>query len=274
MEKKAYNPNIISITDITGWLYCPRKLYIQKVKNIRQPLTREMQAGKMRHNILEFFSKREKELVTGIDKDLDKIDLVFLYENFIKEIANNVFIENTKAVEGFRIDKEEFMKKLMKNFLEDIKLRVTSIKEKLKEGLFKENLWNSLDTVYISELSLESENLGLRGRVDRVEIQKKENKIIPYELKTRDEKIYPSDEIQLTAYAMLLEDYYKIKIPRGIVESGSLKKEIPITEENKSQVFKIADEIRNLNKALVPPMLSNFNKCKSCMFNEFCAGIS
>lgn len=264
---------IISITDITAWLYCPRKLYITKVKGIKQPLTKEMLIGKMKHQTLEIFSKREREIILNMNQDYEKLDIVLMYEEFLKSIAEQILDENLRIVESFRINREEVIKKILKDFMEDIRIRVINIKSKLKLGLFREELWKNLDLVYLSELSLESENLGLRGRVDRIEISRVNNEIIPYELKTREEKIFPSDEIQLTAYAMLLEDHYKTKIKKGIVESGSLKKEIPITEENKNIVLKIADEIRNLKENIIPMMQSNFNKCKSCSFNEICQDI-
>jgi CRISPR/Cas system-associated exonuclease Cas4 (RecB family) len=39
-------------------------------------------------------------------------------------------------------------------------------------------------------------------------ISKKENTINPVELKSRESQIYQSDELQLTAYAMILEERY------------------------------------------------------------------
>jgi CRISPR-associated protein Cas4 len=232
-----------------------------------------MFVGRLKHNIFEIFSKREKELVLKIDRDYEKIDLVMIYETFLSQLTDRIFLENAKAVEGFRIAKEDFFKELKKNFIEDIKLRVNSISEKTRLGFFRETLWNSLDKIYVSELNLKSENLGLKGRVDRIEISRQDKKITPYELKTRGERFFLSDEIQLTAYAMLLEDYYKTKIDKGILEASGIKKEIPITDENKTQVMRIAEQIRNLNGSSAPQMLSNFNKCKSCIFNEFCADI-
>ena len=59
------------------------------------------------------------------------------------------------------------------------------------------------------------------------------------------------------------------KIEKGIVEVSSIKKELPISEENKSEVLQIAEEIRNLDKA-VPPILSNFAKCQHCDLKEYC----
>jgi CRISPR-associated protein Cas4 len=158
----------------------------------------------------------------------------------------------------------------MSSFLEDIKIRVKNIKEKLTLGFFKENLWNNLDSIFLSEISLESPHYGLRGRVDRIEISKLNNSIIPYELKSRDQKIFPSDAIQLTAYAMLLEDHYKTNIPLGIIDAGGLKREVAITQKSKNDVLELAEKIRKMSEGIAPPMQNNFNKCKSCSLNQIC----
>lgn len=266
MNKKE----LISVTDIVSWLYCPRKLYLTRVMKLREPLNSKMLIGKLKHNIIENFSKKEEQLIKRIDKKYDKVELSIIYSEFIKEIAELVFSINKQSIDAFNLSREEVLKKTIKDFSYDLKIRIENIEKKLSEGFLGEELWKNLDSLYVSELKLESENLGLKGRVDRVEIIKKENIIIPYELKTREDKIFHSDEIQLTAYAMLLEDLYKTKIEKGFVESGENKKEIEIKEENKDKVLKIADEIRNLKLNLPPLMQSNFNKCKSCSLNEDC----
>jgi CRISPR-associated protein Cas4 len=267
---KQSKPKLISISDIVSYLYCPRKLYLTKIKRIQQPPTREMLIGRLKHQILENFSNKEKELVITIDQDYDKLDLVLMYEQFLSSIAEPILKENKLSLEGFKVSTEEVMKKVYSSFTEDIKLRITALKEKLKQGFFNENLWNNLDSIFISEISLESEHYGLKGRVDRIELSKKTNLIIPYELKSRDQKIFPSDEIQLTAYAMLLEDNYKTTINKGIIAVGGLKQELAITQELKNKVLSLAEEIRNLSENQAPCMQSNFNKCKSCSLNEIC----
>ena len=64
---------------------------------------------------------------------------------------------------------------------------------------------------------------------------------MPFELKSREERIFPSDEMQLTAYAMLLEHMYHQKIPIGIVEVGNKRQEIEISEDKRQ-----AEEDKNI----------------------------
>jgi CRISPR/Cas system-associated exonuclease Cas4 (RecB family) len=181
------NKRMISVSDINSWLYCPRKLYLQRICGLSTMPNRNLIAGKLKHNILENFSKNEEKFISKIDKDYERIDLAFMYEDFLKGIANAVFIENNALIDKFMIDKEDMMKKVARDFSEDIKIRIKSIKEKTAEGIFGSELQRNLDSVYISELKVESQELGLRGRVDRVLISRTTGEIIPFELKSREE---------------------------------------------------------------------------------------
>ena len=269
MEKKI-NKKIISVSDINGWLYCPRKIYLNKVCNLPVIQNRAMVIGKLKHNIIEIFSKQEESFISKIDKDYDKIDLAFMFEDFLNQIANNIFIANHASIEKFMIDPADILKKVHRDFSEDIRLRIQHIKEKTAQSIFGNDIWKSLETIYISEMKVESDIIGLRGRIDRVLFSRKDNSVIPFELKSREDNIFHSDEIQLTAYAMLLEEKYLQKISRGIIEVGNNKKEISISEENKKEVLQIADLIRNIETNPIPPILSNFNKCRYCDFQEEC----
>ncbi|MDP1729419.1 MAG: CRISPR-associated protein Cas4, partial [archaeon] len=212
---------IISVSDLNSWLYCSRKLYLTRISKLQVSPNRNMMIGKIKHSILENFSKREETFISSFEKDYDKLDLAFMYEDFLKGISNLVFIENKPIIDKFLIDKEDIFKKVMRDFSEDIKLRIQSIKEVTSKGIFRENICKHLDSVYLSEVRLESPQRGLRGRVDRIMISKNTGEIIPFELKSREERIFHSDEIQLAAYAILLEDYYKVKIEKGFVEVGN-----------------------------------------------------
>lgn len=270
-ENNDKKKKLISVSEINSWLYCPRKLFITKVLKIFQPPNRAMTIGKIKHNILENFSKKEQELISKLDSNVDALDLAFIYEDFLKNISKNIFEENQQAIDKFLIDKEDMLKKVLRDFSEDIRLRIDSIKKAMNNGFYKDEIWKNMDTVYLSEVPLESEAIGLKGRVDRIRISKKDNIITPFELKSREEKIFPSDEIQLTAYAMLLEPFYNTQVKKGIVEVGNNKKEIDITRERKEEVLKIAEQIRNIENNSPPPILSNFNKCRYCDFQEECA---
>ncbi len=257
---------LLNVTDLSAYLFCPRKYYLEKVKGMRQPPNRRMIEGKLRHDILEIFSKNERELVIKLDeKELKELTQEYL--RFFNNLVNHHLEKNKVLVYSFKIVLSEFKDKLIQGMQSDIKLRVETIKKAMQQGFLKETLWENLQPKYASEMVVVSEELGLKGRIDRVMFD--ENKIIPFELKTREiQKVYPSDEIQLSAYAMLLEEKFKTKIPTGIIEAGNEKYEIEITDDFKNKVLEVIEKINNISQNI--PYPSNFSKCQTCFLKEQC----
>lgn len=255
---------IINVTAISEYLYCPRKLFLKKIGGKREPPNKRMIIGKIRHDILDLFGKNESLLVSEIRERKGKEDIKKMYESLIRDIAGEVFYRNENLIDSFKIDKKELLAFLLKDLQEEIKIRVDSVLATLSLGYLGIDLWKNLKPKYITELSVISDELGLRGRIDRTKIS---DGIVPYEIKTKQE-IYDTDIIQLSAYALLLEERFNVKINRGILQLTTGENVIEITDENKKKVLMLADEIRNLK---TPPQLpSSFKKCENCSFREEC----
>ncbi len=264
---KSNSNKLIPVTYLTSYLYCPRKFYLEKIKRLPQPPTKQMIEGRIHHEIRQAFSNNEKDLILTLTKHAD---IENEFQKLLNELIHLSFAENTKLIRTFSISTSELKSKIIRAMNQDIELRIHAIKQTIQQGFIGPELWFNLKPKYISEHSLSSENLGLKGRVDRVMIEG--DTIIPFELKTRGvTKIFPSDEIQITAYAMLLEEHYKKSIPLGILEAGNKTHEIPITEENKIKVLQLIEEIKNITEN--PPYPSNFAKCQSCPWQIQCESL-
>jgi len=254
---------MINVTDITAYLYCPRKFYLEKIKGLKQPPTKPMIEGKIRHDVLEVFSKNEKDFVINFIQKPKNLEKEF--SKFLNELIHNTFFNNSQIIKSFSISQSELKNKILDSMQNDIKLRAEIIEKSMSQGLLGEELWHGLKPKYISEMPVESLSLRLRGRVDRVMLA---DEIIPFELKTREiKKVYETDEIQITAYAMLLEEKFQKPVHFGILESGNKKHEIIITNENKNKVIELINEIKNLSSPKFP---GNFSKCQSCPWQEQC----
>jgi len=255
---------IINVTDIVTYLYCPRKIYLKLVKKIKEPPNKAMISGFLKHKIFDLFNKNESVIVSEIKTDLSEQEIASLYENYLTSISREIISTYSNMVKSFYINPQELLEDVL-NFLEnEIKLRVKAIKEILPSFKGRE-LWRNLSPKYLTEYEVNSQELGLKGRIDRVKFA---SEIIPYELKTRKE-IYESDKLQLAAYALLLEHEFNKKVEKGVVESKDKQEEILITEEMKNKVLEIAEIIRKM-KEQAPELPSNFNKCKQCKYNENC----
>lgn len=254
---------IVSVSDITAYLYCPRKLWFAKVKGIREPPNRAMILGRIKHRALELFNILEKDFIINISNPLEKEEIESIYKEIMRQAALQAFQENADIAERFSLFVTTFLAEFLPLTENEIKIRIPPLMQAMKFYSGRE-IWENLSPKYKVELALLSEELGIKGRIDRVSFA--EN-ILPFELKTRGkEEVYKGDKIQLAAYALLLEDKYKTPINIGIIEAGNKKQEIQLTEELKKEVLEIAEKVRNLQEEFP----SSFSKCEKCSLREEC----
>lgn len=256
---------IINVTDISSYLYCPRKLWLKLVKGIKEPPNKKMILGFLKHKVFDIFNKNESSLVSSIQENLTKEQIFSLYQRFIEDITKETASTYSNMIKSFYINPDELLEETLKFLENDIGLRVKAIEKILPLYKGKE-LWRNLKPKYLTEFEIISENLGLKGRIDRIKFNEE---ILPYELKTR-ENIYEEDKIQLAAYSLLLEEEFGKKIEKGIVESGKQQEEIEISDNNKAKVLEIAELIRQMKEGKEPQFNNNFSKCKNCIQKEDC----
>ena len=254
---------LINITDITGYLYCPRKIYLKLVKGIREKPNKKMILGMIKHRIFDAFNKSEEAIVSSIKEKIKEKEIIEIYEENLKKIIEETMNSYSALAGKFEIKKEDVEEKVGEKIKKEIILRVNAVKKFIDAGFLGKQLWENLKPKYLTEFEILSDEIGLKGRVDRIQIG---NEIIPYELKSR-ENIYDSDKLQLAAYALLLEKEFGKKIEMGIVEAAKNNEEILISEELKNKVLEIADKIRNMQDAEIT---SNFAKCQNCGLREEC----
>ena len=258
-------PEIINVTDIVEYLYCPRKIFLRKVKKLKFPPNKKMILGFLRHKVFDIFNKNEAALVSSIIENINEEQIKEKYQILLSETIEKILTLHQNLASSFRIDENEFSSSINKTMFPEIRLRVKAVRKALDSGFLGKELWHNLKPKYLTEFQIESPELGLRGRIDRIKF---EQGPVPYEIKTRKD-IFESDKIQLAAYSLLLENEFKSKIEKGIIEFLGREEEIFLTEELKNRVFEIAEKIRNMTQQEAT-MPSNFNKCKKCQYKNQC----
>ncbi len=128
------------------------------------------------------------------------------------------------------------------------------------------------------ELTLEDEDLGLRGRVDA--LRRRDGHLIPYEHKrgrARDEGAakgaWPSDRLQLGAYALLLERATGQIIPEGRVRyhKDNVMVRVPIDDSLRAEVGAAVARARALSHAHTrPPVTADERRCGRCSLAPVC----
>ncbi len=129
------------------------------------------------------------------------------------------------------------------------------------------------------ELFLESEELGLRGRLDA--LRTRDGQTIPYEHKRgrchRDENKQPqaweSDRIQVLAYACLLESALNIPIQEGRIRyhADNVLVHVPLDDEGRASVKAAIEQAREIRQSSCrPPVTDNERLCIRCSLAPVC----
>lgn len=114
-------------------------------------------------------------------------------------------------------------------------------------------------------------NLGLTGKPDY--LIRKKNKIIPVEVKSTwaPTTPYDSHKLQLAAYCLLVQNYYGVRPPYGLLRYRNRTFRINFSTELEYQVLDILDEIR-LQKEQDEVCRSHRqkNRCARCGYRNIC----
>lgn len=120
-------------------------------------------------------------------------------------------------------------------------------------------------------LKICSSLLGITGQTDAVEFYSN-GKIIPVEYKHGEPKENTTDEIQLCAQAICLEEMLKCTIAEGALYYFKIRKRVPIilSEELRNETINLAGKYHDFVKMGITPAAEYTRKCESCSFIDIC----
>jgi len=125
-----------------------------------------------------------------------------------------------------------------------------------------------------TNVDLRSERLGLVGKLDAL-VETVLGELIPCELKhsaLRRGRPLLKDIVQLTAYAMLVEDVYGCVVKRGVLyyaEDGE-KPVINISQSHRLLVKMAVKKIREMTAREEPPSMRSLKECPNCWYRRVC----
>ncbi len=130
-----------------------------------------------------------------------------------------------------------------------------------------------------SSIELNSTLLGLTGKIDV--LRRRNGEFIPYEHKrgrshTLDDgthTAWPSDRLQIVAYAAMLEEAYGQRIAEGRVRyhASNVTVRVPIDEQARSDLAEAIATARRLRESIErPPVAENERLCQHCSLAPVC----
>ena len=124
-----------------------------------------------------------------------------------------------------------------------------------------------------NEINLNSDSLHMHGVCDS--IIKTQNEIFPLEFKMQEHLLqHEGSELQLCAYAMLLEEQFCIDIQYGFILYGSKGKfrQVIFSKDKRDKIKSIISSIfRDCSGGFLPATASTEKQCSQCEFLNFCA---
>lgn len=124
---------------------------------------------------------------------------------------------------------------------------------------------------WLNELYLESKSLGLKGKIDVLDLG--DGQTVPVERKRAGSgEYYWNDEVQIAGYCLLLEEHIGDEVREGAIYLYETDQRIhvPITDAHRDAVYDAVEAMRSMSPDDVPDLTDNPNKCEKCSTQEYC----
>ena len=265
----------ISVSLLSSYLYCSRKLFLEKVLLLEEPPKESLVLGSIRHETYDKINKTEEGIVTSITKLMPLGNIENIYRQKYLQILRKNIADNKKRLEDVSLNMLDAYKKSFPSIAEESMTRASNIFSFIeKNKVFGKELWEKLTPKILSEIRIESEELRLKGIIDQIHVYNDE--YVPFELKTGrtpSDGVWPSHRIQIAAYSLLLQEHFKKPIKEGFVVylDTKQKRHIAINPYMKEEVKQIVDEVIVLLESReLPDFCNNENKCRKCGLKQTC----
>ena len=266
----------LSVTNICTYSYCPRKLFLQLVLGEQEPIKDALVYGSVRHEAYDLINKKDEEIVVGVNKIMTFEELTRLYKEHHLELLKQAVLKNLERIKQLNLNPAEVFRKSWAQIASETTRRAITVHKLMDEDmLFGQELWNKLDPKIQSEISVESDDLQLRGIVDRLEVYS-DGLAIPYELKTGRsprEGVWPSHRLQIGAYCLMLESKLGKRIHKGYIQYLDSEQIRPVVMNPflESEIKEITDNTRAMiEERTLPKICLHRNKCRNCGLQKQC----
>ena len=198
---------MISVSMLSAYVYCKRKLFIEKVLGIKEKDKKSTVKGKIRHRIFELIAEKEQNIIVSITKEHSLADITKKYSSEFGSVLRDVFAEFKYSLKSVGIRPLDLFRQIWPKLLEESKARARELWELIKEHkVYGLELLQKIPEAE-PEYRLVSEKFNLIGVVDRIEFI--DNIPVPIDFKTGkmpSQGVWQGHKIQLAAYSMLIEE--------------------------------------------------------------------
>jgi len=266
---------MISVTSLSSYLYCQRKLFLERVLGLFEIPKAALIKGTVRHETYDLINKSEEAIVKSITKPVIFDELKQKYKREYEKLLRQTVIKNKLKIQEVDILPLDLFEKVLPLIRNEAEIRSEKMYQFIsKYNVFGVELWDKLTPKIISEQRIESLTLSLKGIIDQIEVYGED--YVPIELKTGkcpSEGVWPGHRIQLAAYALLIEDKFKKNVKEGFVNylDSMQRRHILINQFLRLEVVELVEKVKALlNGFEIPKIIKNENKCTVCSLKDKC----
>ena len=117
----------ISVSLLSGYLYCSRKVFLERVLMIQEPPKESLVMGTIRHEAYDKINKNEEIIVTSIIKNMSFDDIQTLYRQQYLKILRKAITNSKKRLDGVNLNMMDAYKKSFPFIMEESVARANNV---------------------------------------------------------------------------------------------------------------------------------------------------
>lgn len=267
---------MINVSWIADYNYCPLKLQLKYVVG-EEGETYFMTIGKMQHEVRRAFEEITKRNMWGLKDDMNIREIRELLFEDVPQLVEDIFLKYQD--QGLQDNPVGQRDPFYEDLVEDLHLESCFTAFKVKKilkwaGKPRLDVVDMLFPACLMEFSLESQELNLKGKIDKIEIL--EGYYYPVEFKSGKppvKGVWKSHALQTAAYSLLIEDEFKKEVPIGFVDYLQIgeRRTVILNNPLMEELFNVLSEMNSiLVEGYAPEIVQNPNKCRACDYSDYC----
>ena len=250
----------VLVSDLVTYLRCPRLVYFASLRNDREPVERDVDARYLSHLISKELALTYHHAAASTSEDaaevlrieLDRIvnDLSVIYRAELAGVDRSMIRDAAESIDTGAIG-----------------LRIADVIRRTGRDELLARI-----TPCAVEYAIYSDAIGLAGSPDK--LVRVGDLVLPYMIRTGNKPengVWKPDRLQITAYAMLVEERFGHVVEYGFVEYARVFeiREVLIRPRDRRRVLELRNRVRMIKGGRMPDRAQDA-PCEFCAFEEDC----
>ncbi|MEA1869906.1 MAG: CRISPR-associated protein Cas4 [Euryarchaeota archaeon] len=250
----------VLVSDLVTYLRCPRLVYFRSRHNDREPVERDVDARYLAHLLSKELALTYHRAAASTGEDvaevlrteLDRIvnELPIIYRAELAGVDRSMIRDAAEGIDTGTIG-SRIADVIRKTGRDELLARITPC---------------------AVEYAIYSDALGLAGSPDK--LVRVGDRVLPYMIRTGkapENGVWKPDRLQITAYAMLVEERFGQAVEYGFVEYARFfeMREVVIKSRDRRRVLELRNRVRMIKGGRMPDR-SQDAPCELCAFKEDC----